>query len=350
MAEKHKIQAALAGYGYAGKTIHAPLIRAARGLALDTIVSTRPEAIHSDYPEMKVAAKLEAALADPAIDLIVIATPNDLHAAQAHAALAAGKHVVIDKPFCLSVAEGEALIDHAGRAGRMLSVFHCRRWDSNYLTFQATRERLGDIAQVVLRYDRWRPVVRDRWRERPGPGSGIWYDLGSHLLDQSLSLWGWPAWIDADIAAQRPGARTDDFFHVTLGYGSGQNNLRVILHSSMLTTAPGPAFEVQGTRGAFVKYGMDIQENMLKAGRIPGEPGWGVDIEDAVFTPAEGDISGKPEAITATPGNYLAYYEAIAAAIAGSGPNPVPAEDALNVMSLIEAGFLSSRDGRRIRV
>ncbi len=337
------VEVALIGYGYAGRTIHAPLIRAARGLELAAVASSRAGAVHSDYPEMKVA-DLGAVLADAAIDLVVIATPNDLHAPMAHAALAAGKHVVIDKPFCLSVAEGEALIDHALQAGRMLSVFHCRRWDSNYLTFQAVRPRLGDITQLILRYDRWRPVVRDRWRERFGPGAGIWYDLGSHLLDQALSLWGLPDWINADIAAQRPGAEADDYFHVILGYGP----MRVILHASMLTTAPGPAFEVQGSGGAFVKYGMDIQENMLKAGRIPGESGWGVDIEDAILTPAEGNGSGTPESIVATPGNYLAYYEAVAAAISGRGPNPVPAEDALRVMRLIEAGLDSAKTGRRI--
>lgn len=336
---------ALVGYGYAGKTIHAPLIRAARGLDLAAIVSARPDAVHSDHPDMRVLT-FDEALADSSIDLMVIATPNDLHAPQAHAALDAGKHAVIDKPFCLSVAEGEALIDHARRAGRLLSVFHCRRWDSNYLTFSNIRPRIGDVYQFILRYDRWRPEVRDRWRERAGPGSGIWFDLGSHLLDQTLSLFGWPEWISADIAVQRPGAQTDDFFHVTLGYGPDRHNLRAILHSSMLTTAPGPAFEVQGSGGAFVKYGMDIQENMLKAGGTPGSPGWGVDIEDATLT----DVSGKAERLTATPGNYLAYYELMAEAIASGVPVPVPAEDALNVMRLLEAGFQSARTCRRIEL
>ncbi len=338
-------EVALVGYGYAGKTIHAPLIRAARGLDLAAIVSARPDAVHSDYPDMKVAT-FDEALADSAINLIVIATPNDLHAPQAHAALDAGKHVVIDKPFCLSVAEGEALIDHARRAGRVLSVFHCRRWDSNFLTFSGVRQRVGDVYQFILRYDRWRPEVRDRWRERAGPGSGIWFDLGSHLVDQTLTLFGWPEWISADIAAQRPGAQTDDVFHVMLGYGPDQHNLRAILHSSMLTFAPGPAFEVQGSGGAFVKYGMDIQENMLKAGRTPGEAGWGVDIEDATLT----DTSGQSEKIVATPGNYLAYYEAMAEAILSGAPVPVPAEDALKVMRVLEAGFLSAREGRRIEL
>ena len=337
------LRVALVGYGYAGKTIHAPLIRAAAGLELTTVVSSRPADVHADLPGMTVC-DLDTALADPDIDLVVIATPNDLHAPQAHAALAAGKHVVVDKPFALSVDEGQAVIDHARRADRLLSVFHCRRWDSNHLTFQSLRPRLGDLYQFIVRFDRLRPVVRDRWRERAGPGSGIWYDLGSHLLDQALTLFGPPDWIQADIANQRPGATTADYFHTVLGYGP----LRVILHSSMMTAAPGPALEVQGSMGAFVKYGLDTQEDMLKAGRTPGDVGWGADLVKGAFTAADGDVSGNPEAITSLPGNYLAYYEAVAAAINGNGRNPVPAEDALEVMRLLELGELSAREGRRI--
>jgi predicted dehydrogenase len=338
------IKTALVGYGYAGKTIHAPLIRAAKGLELTTVVSSRPADVQADLPGVTVAPDLATALADPAIELVVIATPNDIHASQAHEALEAGKHVVIDKPFALSVAEGESVLAHAERMGKMVSIFHCRRWDSNYLTFQALRPRLGDLYQVILRYDRLRPVVRDRWRERAGPGSGIWFDLGSHLADQALSLFGWPEWISADIAGQRPGAQTDDYFHATLGYGP----LRVILHSSMMTTIPGPALEVQGTLGAFVKFGMDTQEDMLKAGRTPGDAGWGADPGIGTFIPVVHDLPGTAEAITAIPGNYLAYYEAIAKTIHENAPNPVTGEDALKVLKLLELGFVSSREGRRI--
>lgn len=339
---------ALVGYGYAGKTIHAPLIRAAKGLELATIVSSRPDDVHADLPGMHVAPSLEAALGDLDIELVVIATPNDLHAPQGRIALEAGRHVVIDKPFVLNAGEGKALIEQARSQRRVLSVFHCRRWDSNHLTFQAVRDRLGDIYQFILRYDRLRPVVRDRWRERGGPGSGIWYDLGSHLADQALTLFGWPDWISADIAGQRPGARTDDYFYVTLGYGSQANNRRVILHSSMMTGAPGPTLEAQGSQGAFVKYGMDTQEDMLKSGRTPGDAGWGHDPVRGLLTPVRIDAAGAPEAVDTLPGNYLAYYEAIADAIARGAPNPVPAEEALKVMRILELGFQSARDGRRL--
>jgi len=338
------VKTALVGYGYAGKTIHAPLICAAKGLELATVVSSRPADVKADLPGVTVAPDLAAALTDPSIELVVIATPNDIHASQAHEVLEAGRHVVIDKPFALSVAEGESVLAHAGRVGKKVSVFHCRRWDSHYLTLQALQPRLGDLYQVVFRYDRLRPVVRDRWRERAGPGSGIWFDLGSHLSDQALSLFGWPEWISADIAGQRSGAQTDDYFHVTLGYGP----LRVILHSSMMTAIPGPVLEVQGARGAFVKFGMDTQEEMLKAGRTPGDAGWGVDPVNGLFIPIADHLPGQPEDVTAISGNYLAYYEAVAKAIRENAPNPVTGEDALKVMKLLELGFISSREGRSV--
>jgi len=338
------IKTALVGYGYAGKTIHAPLIHAASGLELATIVSSRPSDVQADLPGTTVAPDLTTALADPSIELVVIATPNDIHASMAHEALEAGKHVVIDKPFALSVAEGESVLAHAERMGKMVSVFHCRRWDSAYLTLQGLRRHLGHLYQVILRYDRLRPVVRDRWRERAGPGSGIWFDLGSHLVDQAVSLFGWPEWISADIAGQRPGAQTDDYFHAILGYGS----LRVILHSSMMTTIPGPVLEVQGSLGAYVKFGMDTQEDMLKAGRTPGDAGWGADPGASTFTAVVNDLPGKAEAVPVTPGNYLVYYEAVAKAIRENAPNPVTGEDALKVMKLLELGFVSSREGRRV--
>ncbi|MGN6208997.1 oxidoreductase [Asticcacaulis sp.] len=338
------VKTALVGYGYAGKTIHAPLIRAAKGLKLATIVSSRPVDVLAGLPGMTVAPDLATALADPSIELVVIATPNEIHASMAHEALDAGKHVVIDKPFALSVAEGESVLAHAERVGKTVSVFHCRRWDSNYLTLQALRPHLGDLYQVILRYDRLRPVVRNRWRERAGPGSGIWFDLGSHLIDQAITLFGWPEWISADIAGQRPGAQTDDYFHAILGYGP----LRVILHSSMMTTIPGPALEAQGAHGAFVKFGMDTQEEMLKAGRVPGDTGWGIDPVMGIFTPVAGEIAGQSQEVTATPGNYLAYYEAIADTISRNAPNPVTGEDALKVMKLLELGFVSAREGRKV--
>ena len=338
------LKTALVGFGYAGKTIHAPLIAAAKGLSLHTIVSSRPADVAADWPDVRVAPDLASALADAEVELVVIATPNELHAPQAHQALDAGKHVIIDKPFCLSVAEGQSVLEHASRVGKTVSVFHCRRWDGNFLTFAALRPRLGELYQFSLRYDRLRPVVRDRWRERAGPGSGLWFDLGSHLCDQVLATFGFPDWISADIGIQRPGAVTDDYFHVILGYGP----LRVLLHSSVLTAAPGPCYEAQGSSGAYVKYGMDTQEDMLKAKRIPGDEGWGSDSTAGCFTPVVTGAPGPAEAVPTLPGNYVAYYEAAARSIREGAPNPVPGSEALLVMKLLEQGFVSAKSGARV--
>ncbi len=338
------IRVALVGYGYAGKTFHAPLIRAAKGLELATVVSSRPDDVHADLPDVTVAPDLAAALTDDTIQLVVIATPNEQHAPMAHEALDAGRHVVIDKPFALSMAEGKSVLAHAARANRIVSVFHCRRWDSSHLTLKSVRDLLGDIYKLELHFDRWRPEVRDRWRERAGPGSGVWFDLGAHLIDQALDLFGEPDWIDADIQAQRSGAQTDDYFHVVLGYGSH----RVILHASMLAHMPGHTLDAQGANGILTIFDQDSQEGMLKAGVTPGSDNWGASRGGLAFAIRGGDPAFDPEDYSAIPGNYLAYYEDMARAISENAPSPVTGEDALKVMKWLELGFLSSREGRRV--
>ena len=343
MTADTNVRVALVGYGFAGKTIHAPLISAAGGLDLCAVVSSRPDDVRRDLPDVHVAATLQDALESVDIDLVVIATPNTSHAPLAHIALDAGKHVVIDKPFALDVAEAADLIRHADAAQRLLSVFHCCRWDSGYLGLRQATHWLGDLYHLTLRNDRWRPVVRDRWRENAGLGSGIWLDLGSHLVDQTLQLAGWPDWIEADIGSQRPGARTDDYFHVVLGYGP----LRVVLHASMMTSLPGPVIEAHGAGGSFVKYGLDPQEPMLREGKKPGCPGWGVDPVKATAVRIIDGVPGGATPIAVPAGDYLAYYEGIARAITAGGANPVPAEDALKVMRLLELGQKSAAEGRR---
>ena len=338
------LRTAVVGYGFAGQNIHAPLISAAEGLDLAAVVSSRPDDVHRDMPNIAVSATLPALLDSTDVDLVVIATPNTSHAPLAHIALDAGKHVVIDKPFALDVAEACELIRHAEQAGRRLSVFHCRRWDSGYLGLQQATHWLGELYHLTFRMDRWRPVVRDRWREVPGPGSGIWYDLGAHVIDQTLHLVGWPDWIEADIACQRPGAGADDYFHVTLGYGA----LRVGLHSSMMTALPGPSIEAHGSGGSFVKYGLDTQEPMLRAGKRPGCPDWGVDPVKATAARIVDGLPGASAQIDVPAGDYLRYYEGIARAIRLGAPNPVPAEDALRVMRILELGLKSAREGRRL--
>ena len=330
----------LVGYGYVGKTFHAPLIAATPGVALHTIVSSKPGRVLEDYPEVQVKPDLSSALADPAIDLVVIATPNDLHAPQAHQALEAGKHVVVDKPFTLTVDEARSVIAHAKSANKLLSVFHNRRWDADFLTLQRLigEGTLGKIRQFSSHYDRFRPTVRDRWREQDVPGAGTWYDLAPHLIDQALVLFGTPETISADIQKQRDGAKAPDYFHAVLTYPE----IRVVLHSSCLVADSRFRFAAHGTQGSLVKFGLDRQEDALKAGRIPGDQGWGEDDGVAFLTLAgEGDTT-RDVPLSLDAGDYRRFYGGVRDAIAGSGEIPVTGEQALDVMKLITLGLKSS--------
>ena len=337
------LHVALVGYGFVGKVFHAPLISSVDGLVLHTVVSSNADAVHADFRDARVVSSLDDALADPAIDLIVIATPNLLHAPQAHAALDAGKHVVVDKPFTVTVAEAEAVIAHAERAGRLLSVFHNRRCDADFRTLRhlLADGALGTVTQFESHFDRFRLEVRDRWRERAGPGAGLWFDLGPHLIDQALQLFGPPLGISADIAVQRDGGETADYFHATLRYA----RLRVILHASTMMAAHDLRYSVHGTLGSFVKHGLDSQEDALKAGRTPGDALWGHDARPGTLTTVDGERTST-RIVAGEVGDYRRYYAGVRDAIRGTALNPVPAGEALAVMKLIELGIESS-DARR---
>lgn len=269
----------------------------------------------------------------------MIPTPNDTHFPLAKAALNAGKHVVVDKPFTVTLSQARELDALAKAKGLLLSVFHNRRWDSDFLTLKQLLSdgTLGEVRYLESHYDRFRLEVRQRWREMKGAGSGIWYDLGPHLLDQTLQLFGSPVAINVDLAEMRPGAQTTDYFHATLTYPQR----RVVLHGSMLAAAESPRYVVHGTAGSYVKYGLDPQEDRLKAGDFPPKEDWGYDMRDGTLTLAEGDsMTEKP--LMTQPGNYPAYYAAVRDAINGRGSNPVTAEEAIQVMELIELGLQSA--------
>jgi predicted dehydrogenase len=343
------IRVGLIGYGYASQTFHAPLIEAVPGLELAAVASSDASKVRASRPGLRVHADPLELIAAGDIELVVIPTPNDTHHPLARAALLAGRHVVVDKPFTLTLAQGEELVRLARDRERVLSVFHNRRWDADFLTLQAlVREgTLGRIVEMESRFDRYRPEVRARWRESEIPGSGLWYDLGPHLVDQALCLFGWPSGISLKRDRLRDGALADDWFRAELRY----DRLHVTLHAGTLVAANTPRFEVHGTHGSFVKEGLDVQEDALKAGRRPAWPAgpdWGRDpgnarllVRDEAGTPA-----ARPLALAA--GDYTAYYAAVAAAIRGGGPNPVPGEEALDVMALIEAGIASDRERREV--
>ena len=333
---------ALVGYGLAGRVFHAPLVTHTPGLRLRAVVSSDPARVHADLPGMRVLADPSEAFADPAIDLAVLATPNVAHAPLAIAALRAGCHVLVDKPLATSVDEARQVAGAAADAGRILSVFHNRRHDADFLCLRdlVARGALGQVAELHSHFDRYRPEVAARWRERPGPGAGLWMDLGPHLVDQALELLGMPLAVQADIGAQREGAQVDDFFHVLLHYPRA----RAVLHAGSLVPGAGLRFAVHGTRGSYLKHGLDPQEGALRAGQAPGGPGWGEDPRPGMLVAPDG--SGR--VVTGPPGDYLACYAAMRDAMLGLGPPPVAVPQALAVMQVLDAARASAASGRTL--
>ncbi|MDA2940396.1 oxidoreductase [Enterobacter cloacae] len=334
------IRVGLIGYGYASKTFHAPLIAGTPGMALAAVSSSDATKVHADWPGVPVVSEPKHLFNDPNIDLIVIPTPNDTHFPLAKAALEAGKHVVVDKPFTVTLSQARELDALAKSLGRLLSVFHNRRWDSDFLTVKAllSEGKLGEITFFESHFDRFRPQVRNRWREQAGPGSGIWYDLAPHLLDQTVNLFGLPVSMTVDLAQLRPGAQTTDYFHAVLSYPQR----RIVLHGTMVAAAESARYILHGTRGSYVKFGLDPQEERLKNGeRLPQED-WGYDMRDGVVTKVEGETLVE-ETLLTIPGNYPAYYAAVRDALNGTGENPVPASQAIQIMELIELGIESAK-------
>ncbi|QSX77865.1 oxidoreductase [Agrilutibacter solisilvae] len=330
---------ALIGYGFAGRTFHAPLIQAVPALSLVVVASRDAARVHADLPQVDVIADPLAAIADPRVQLVVIASPNQSHAPLARAALAAGRHVVVDKPVTPTLAEACELATLARHQDRVLSVFHNRRWDSDFL---AVREAIasgliGEPVHLESRIERFRPDVRARWREQAGPASGLWWDLGPHLVDQALLLLGRPDSVLASLSAQRGGAVTDDWAHVLLAYGSR----RVVLHAGMLAAGAGARFVVHGTRGSLVKQGADRQEAQLMAGLRPGDPRWGEDPDPLVWHDAEGGVHRRP----VPRGDQSRFYAGLAAAVRGEGENPVSPVQMLDVMAVMEAAVDAAASG-----
>ena len=319
----------LIGYGLGGSAFHAPLIAAEPRLRLEAVVTSRAGQVERDHPGTRVAGSAEELLADPAVELVVVAAPNAVHHELAAAALRSGRHVVVDKPFTLSAADADELIALAEATDRRLSVFHNRRWDGDFLTVRRGVEAgvLGEVASFVSRYDRFRPVPKGSWKEEAVAGSGLLWDLGPHLIDQAMVLFGPPRTVWADLGVQRPGVEAVDYVHLVLGYG----RLRAVLHAAMLVRDPGPRFEVHGDRGSLVTWGLDQPEvRATLTGEVAG-------LEQ------QGRLEGVPTA-------YGSFYAAMAAAVAGEGPVPVAPTDARATVAVIEHALTSAREGRVVEV
>ena len=310
------------------------------GLALTVVGSSRPEVVHADLPQVEVCPA-EDVIARQDVDLVVVATPNESHFPLAAAALRAGKDVVVDKPFTVTLDEARALARIAREEKRLLSVFQNRRGYSEVLATKAILESgvLGEVSHYECRMDRFRPLVRQRWRENSGPGAGLWFDLGPHLIDQALYLFGMPESVNASFAILREGGQTDDWAHVQLNYPK----LRVILHASLLVAGGGPRSILHGTRGSWAKFGGDVQEAQLMAGMLPDEEGFGVDPDPGILY--EGATGEKTEIATPV-GDQRGYYAGVQDAILSGQPAPISGEHGVAVMAILEASFQSGAEGR----
>ncbi|MGV4986613.1 Gfo/Idh/MocA family protein [Streptomyces sp. NRAIS4] len=344
------LRVGLIGYGLAGSVFHAPLIAATEGLALDTVVTSSPERqeqARSEFPDVRTAAGPEELFERAGdLDLIVIASPNRTHVPLATTALKAGLPVVVDKPVAGTAAEARDLADLAEERGLLLSVFQNRRWDNDFLTLRKLLQdgALGDVWRFESRFERWRPTPKGGWRESGDPAEigGLLYDLGSHVVDQALVLFGPVTEVYAESVVRRPGAETDDDTFIALTHANG---VRSHLYVSATAAQLGPRFRVLGSRAGYVKYGLDPQEGALREGLRPG-PAWGGEPESLWGRVGAGEspLTGGGTAVPTLPGDYPAYYAAVAQALRGAGPNPVTALEAAAALDVLEAARRSARD------
>jgi scyllo-inositol 2-dehydrogenase (NADP+) len=344
------LRVGLIGYGLAGSVFHAPLIAATEGLALDTVVTANPErqqqarAAFSDVTP--VATPEELFDRADRLDLVVIASPNKTHVPLASAALEAGLPVVVDKPVAGTAAEARDLAALAEKRGLLLSVFQNRRWDNDFLTLRRliSQGDLGDVWRFESRFERWRPQPKGGWRESGDPAEigGLLYDLGSHVVDQALVLFGPVTGVYAETDIRRAGAETDDDTFIALTHANG---VRSHLYVSATTAQLGPRFRVLGSRAGYVKYGLDPQEAALREGLRPG-PRWGAEPESLYGRLGSGEspLTGGGTPVPTLPGDYPAYYAAVARALTGAASNPVTALEAAAALDVLEAARRSARD------
>lgn len=342
------INTALCSFGMSGWVFHAPFISINPGFKFYGVWERSKNLAEQKYPGVKVFRDYDTLLADPEIELVVVNTPSYSHYEYARKSLLAGKHTIVEKPFTTTVAEAKELTELAITNKVKLSVFQNRRWDSDYKTVKKIVHEgwLGDIKEAEFHYDRYNPALSPKMhKETPGPGAGCLYDLGPHLIDQALHLFGWPSAVFADSAITRPLSQVDDYFEILLYYTS----YRVRLKSGYFVREPVPSFAVHGANGSFLKPRADVQEPQLQAGVTPGGPDWGKEPEAGrglLHTEKDGKII--KEFVPSLAGNYAEYYEGIYNALRNGSEMPVSAEDGVNVIRIIEASFKSSREKKVI--
>lgn len=355
MPNKKPLNVAIVGYGLAGATFHAPLIKSTSGLIVAAIVARSPEKqalAQKDFPDAEIISDFDSLLKNAnQVDLIVIATPNKDHAPQAKAALERGIATVIDKPIATNSKECEDLIETSKNKKALLSVFQNRRWDNDFLTIKdlLAQNKLGTILRFESRFERYRPTPRaGAWRETISneEGGGILFDLGSHLIDQATHLFGQPDGIYAEVDIRRAGVNSDDDSFVALSFPSG---VRAHLWMSAMSASQGHRFRVLGSEGAYEKYGLDPQEDALRSGKTPLDKGWGSEPDTKWGTITQ-YIDGfqKQEKLKSQEGCYQNFYEQMKNAVRGEAAVPVDPSEALSTLKIIEAARQSAREKRAL--
>jgi len=333
------IVTALASYGMSGQVFHAPFIEAHPGFQLKYIVERTASLSVARYPQATIARSFEEVLKDPEVELVVVNTPNQLHAPMAKQALLAGKHVIVEKPFSITVEEGKEVMAIARQQKKTLNVFHNKRFEGEFKTVRQLiqDETLGPLSLFETHFDRYRPEIGPKkWKEEDVPGAGLLYDLGPHMIDQALVLFGWPKAVTGDLQKQREGSKVIDYFHITLHYDQHD----AIVTAGMFAEGPTVKYLIKGAKGRYTKYGADPQEALLKQGVLPTTYDWGKEAaaQWGKITNASGEESFVPTLV----GTYMDYYESIYQTIREGALPAVRAEEALDTIAIIELAHQSS--------
>jgi len=342
---ENRIKTALIGYGFSSQTFHIPFLLCNNDFHITAISSSKPELVNEKLPDVTVYASAEQLITESDVDLVIITTPNEMHFPLAKLALENGKHIVIEKPFVTNSQDGQTLIDLAKQHKLVASVFQNRRWDGDFLTVKKLidENKLGDVRIFESHFSRFRPVPKQRWRESNAVGAGILFDLGPHLIDQTLQLFGMPQAVTAQCRKMREGCESVDFFHLVLHYEQHV----AILEASPYCAAPNARFSVQGSSAQYVVQGLDPQEDRLKAGIVPKYESWSQEDDENY---GQLFIDDQVKTVATERGKYQCYFSRLAKAITEGAEIPVTLDDALLNIKLIELAMESSDSGKTIAV
>jgi predicted dehydrogenase len=334
----------IVGYGLAGRSFHAPFVEAVAGLRLAAVATSDParrQRVRDEHPDAAIVAGVDELLARSDVELVVVASPNRSHVPVGTRALASGRHVIVDKPMAMDLPEAESLIEAAERAGRLLTVFQNRRWDGDFLTVRELIERgdLGAVDSIETRFERW-ATVGDEWRETAEEAGGPHRDLGAHLVDQCLQLFGPVDRVFAQIDRRRPGTRVEDSVFLAMEHANG---VHARVWTSLIAGHLGPRFRIRGLAGEYVKHGLDAQEAHLVGGMKPDDPDFGIEPVDRWGTLSTGD--GATRTVPTLRGAYIRFYEMVRDAVRGDGPLPVDPADSARGLRILEAAERSARSG-----